>query len=151
MGQAEQDGWSLRAVARGAGLSLGSVRNLMRAELGLLERGALGPADVLCVRVLVELGANRSTNRGSLDERTAALLRRDREAVELVRQAYRSGLSSSTRLLVRADRCWLAGKDLDVLTALDEHPDQPLRVLPLGRWASELTDTAPAPPSRAAA
>jgi len=150
MAQAEQDGWSLRAVARGAGLSLGSVRNLMRAELGLLERGALGPADVLCVRVLAELGANRSTNRGSLDERTAALLRRDREAVELVRAAYRDGLDTSTRLLVRTDRCWLARKDLEVLTALDDEPGQSLRVLPLGRWANELTVTAPAPVSRAA-
>lgn len=150
MAQAEQDGWSLRAVGRAAGLSLGSVRNLMRAELGLLEPGGLGPADVLCVRVLAELGANRSTNRGSLDERTAGLLRRDREAVEVVRRAYRDGLDESVRLLVCADRCWVTRKDLEVLNALDAQPRQSLRVLPLGCWAAELTDTAPPRASRAA-
>lgn len=139
MAESLHAGWSLRAVARAAGLSLGSVRNLMRAELGLLERGSLGAGDALCVKVLAELGANRSTNRTSLDSRTALLLRRDRQAITLVREALAAGtLDPTVRLLVRDTEARLVRKDLDVLATLDAYPDDSMRLLPVGRWAAAL-------------
>lgn len=140
MGDAALTGdWSIRAVSRAAGLSLGSVRNLMRAELGLLGRGPLGPTDALCVRVLAELGANRSTNRTSLDTRTAVLLDRDRVAIAVVRDAVGAGtLDANARLLVRNSDARLVRKDLDVLSALDAYPEDTIRLLPVGRWAAAL-------------
>jgi hypothetical protein len=139
-GLAAAGGWSLRAVARAAHLSLGSVRNLMRPELGLFADQPLGAVDALCVRALAGLGANRSTNRASQDRRTAELLLRDRRAVELLRDAVRSGdLVDGVRLLVQGDTtASLVRKDYEILSALDAAPEASVVLLPVGCWATSL-------------
>ena len=135
-------GCSLRSVARATGASLGTVRNLMRPELGLFGDDRLvplGPVDVLCVRALVALGANRSTNRNAADLHTAALLERDRTAVALLRAAFTAGtLLPGARLLAIDELAWLVAKDHELLAALDEHPASQLLVLPVGQWAGDL-------------
>jgi hypothetical protein len=132
MAAAPQHGWSIRAVARSAGLSQGSLRNLMRPELALWTPGdVLGPRDVLLARVLTALGSNRPSFRvnGTLDVRTAGLLARDRMAAEVLR---------AVDLEATDDRVWITQRDADVLIALEDHPAGALLVLPLGVWGGQL-------------
>lgn len=140
-------GCSLRSVARATGTSLGTVRNLMRPELGLFagdQLVPLGPVDVLCVRALVALGANRSTNRSTADLHTAALLERDRAAAALLRAAFTAGvLRPGTRLLATDEVVWLVAKDHELLAALDDHPTTQLLVLPVGQWTQDLLAATP--------
>jgi hypothetical protein len=141
MAAAPQHGWSIRAVARSAGLSQGSLRNLMRPELALWTPGdVLGPRDVLLARVLTALGSNRPSFRvnGTLDVRTAGLLARDRMAAEVLRAVDLEALSPATRLLATDDRVWITQRDADVLIALEDHPAGALLVLPLGVWGGQL-------------
>jgi hypothetical protein len=135
----------MRAVARGAGLSQGSLRNLMRPELELWSPGPLGPRDVLLARVLAALGTNRPGFRvhGALDARTARLLQRDRSAAVLLRDLELGSVQRSTRLLATDEAVWLTQRDADVLIALDEHPNGALLALPLGVWSGELASDSP--------
>jgi len=129
-------GWSMRAVSRAAELSVGTVRNLMRPELGLfLEGNPFGPRDALIARVLFELGAARPTNRADVDARTAKLLDRDRKAAQLLRDADEP-LPANARLLATGTDAWLIVRDSELLSALEEHPVDALRILPVGAWAS---------------
>jgi lambda repressor-like predicted transcriptional regulator len=133
---APEFGWSMRAVSRAAELSVGTVRNLMRPELGLfLEGNPYGPRDALIARVLFELGAARPTNRADVDARTAKLLDRDRKAAQLLRSADEP-LPAKARLLATGTDAWLIVRDSELLSALEEHPDDALRILPVGAWAS---------------
>jgi len=129
-------GWSMRAVSRAAELSVGTVRNLMRPELGLfLEGKPFGPRDALIARVLFELGAARPTNRADVDVRTAKLLDRDRKAAQLLRDADEP-LPTNARLLATGTDAWLIVRDSELLSALEEHPVDALRILPVGAWAN---------------
>ncbi len=146
MAAAPLHGWSIRAVARAAGLSQGSLRNLMRPELALWTPGdVLGPRDVLLARVLTALGSNRPSFRvnGTLDVRTAGLLARDRTAAEVLRAIDLAAFSRATRMLATDDRVWITHRDPDVLIALEDHPAGALLVLPLGVWGSEVASKSP--------
>lgn len=142
-------GWSLRAAGRYAGLSVHSVRTLLRLDPWSTREGALSPIDVLSIRVLGELGANRSVNRGTTDDRSVALKTRDSAAISLLRHTEGS-LGPEARLLIQGETARLVTKDFEVLAALSDRPSLAAQVLPVGRWMAEIAAITAKHGSRAA-
>lgn len=140
------NGWSLRAAGRYAGLSANAVRTLLRLDphqLAIAETtaGPLSPVDVLVVRLLSEMGANRSVNKSARDERSRRLADRDLRAVSTLRLALAERrVSRTTRLVVGPQSVDLASRDLDVMTLIDAYSAEPILVLPVGAWLDEIAD-----------
>lgn len=145
------NGWSMRAAGRYAGLSIDSVRTLVRLDQEMTSSGPLHPVDVLCIRLLGEIGANRSVNRGSRDARTTLLQERDLRAVSLVRAACAGDrLLPRSRLLVMGDLVDLIESDYKVLEKMEQRPGESAVVLPVGHWLAEIREVETGP-RRAAA
>lgn len=135
------NGWSIRAAGRYTGLTASAVQTLLRLDPEAPQEGPLSPIDVLCVRVLADLGANRSVNKAAKDPRTTRLTERDGHAIEVLRSAYAAGrIKWSTRLLAYDATASLAAKDFDVFAVMEGNPDAMLVVLPVGRWLEEIRE-----------
>jgi hypothetical protein len=133
-------GWSLRATGRYTGLSVFTVRTLVRVDPDGKHEGDLSPVDVLCVKVLGELGANRSVNRDTKDERAVRLQDRDQQVLALLRSAATDRLlDASVRLIATDSDARLVRQDYEILAALADNPGQTLHVMSVGAWFADIT------------
>lgn len=121
----------------------GTLGNL--ARVGLIPKaGEQRPVDALVARVLVGLGAPRSTNRATrVGERTHVAMQRDKLAAQCVRRLFAEGrITPNLKIVALPHEVYAFDQDFEVLKWISwghEHGNEVL-VLPLGTWFSALTE-----------
>lgn len=143
------DRWSLLRVCREAGLTEATGRAMVR--LGHLNPADLDESDVVAARVAAAItGALPAP--GTVRARNAPTEVSDRDALAVLRarRIASAGVNPEAYLVLTTSTVRLATTTCEVAALLDACAGEPLMLLPIGAWVTELPSRTAVSEGRAA-